>query len=120
MHAQQPRYHRLRRLFIATALGVMSAMSLVPETAHAQQCNSNDSTAPCFAQNTDILSGQRHLLRNDDLLVNIPIVTSDTEVFNFLLDTANGAVVNQTPDLVVTADCAMALPVSGLILGRSG
>lgn len=38
-------------------------------TAFAQ-CNSNDSTAPCFANVPDILNGRQSVLQDDDLVVN--------------------------------------------------
>jgi hypothetical protein len=107
MQTQQPKDHWLTRIFIATALAAISGMSLVPKAAQAQ-CNSNDTTAPCFAQNTDILGGQRYLLRNDDLVLNTPTVdinTLTTTVVNQLLFTSNESVMSQSSDTVSTSKC---------------
>jgi hypothetical protein len=110
---------------LATALAVMCGMSLVPETAHAQQqnCTSNDDTAPCFAQNPDILGGQRYLLRNDDLVVNFPTVDAtapSTTVDNYLLYTMDVTTASPIKDSVVKANCAARPPETILSQARVG
>jgi hypothetical protein len=51
---------------------VLTGAGLCGRQAIAQTagCNSNDPTAPCFASTSDILSGRKSLLRDDDLVVN--------------------------------------------------
>jgi hypothetical protein len=125
MNTQQTRYQRLTRIFVATALAVMCGMSLVPETAHAQEqnCSGNDDTAPCFAQNQDILGGQRHMLRNDDLVVNFPTVDSTaptTTVDNYLLYTMDVTTSSPIKDSVVKANCAAPPPETILSQARVG
>ncbi|MEM7024968.1 MAG: VCBS repeat-containing protein, partial [Pseudomonadota bacterium] len=44
----------------------------------AANVTGGDSTAPCFSDVTDILGGQRYLLRTDDLMVTIGFRDSDT------------------------------------------
>jgi hypothetical protein len=60
--------------------------AVVPASA---QCNSNDTKEPCFSGNPDILGGQRSLLQDDDLVINIQdfeqpaganLLTSDSSV----------------------------------------
>ncbi len=55
-------------LLLSIAL-VVAAPGIHNTQAQTTTCNSNDSTAPCFAGVSDILGGQTHLLRNDDLIV---------------------------------------------------
>jgi hypothetical protein len=51
-------------------LTVIFAAFVFATPASAQCNNSGDTTAPCFANNPDILGGKTSLLRNDDLTVN--------------------------------------------------
>ena len=43
---------------------------LIASTYALAQCNSNDSTAPCFANVSDILGGRQSLIQDDDLVVS--------------------------------------------------
>lgn len=48
----------------------LSSLAVIGHLALAQ-CNSNDSTAPCFANNPDILNGRNSLLQDDDITWNV-------------------------------------------------
>ncbi len=114
--------------FSASALrSVMLAMTLmllqgapIAQPVHAAAvfadgngCNTNDSTAPCFAQNKDILSGQRSLLPVDDIVLTFPTqgtTIQQTVVKDFILDTTSAAVSNQSTLPIVTADCGLISP----------
>jgi hypothetical protein len=53
----------------SSRLAVLALLFVVSGTAFAQ-CDTNDSTAPCFANVPDILSGRQSVLQDDDLVVN--------------------------------------------------
>jgi len=55
---------------IVHGLLVVVAASLFATEGALAQCNTNDPTAPCFANTSDILSGRNSLLRDDDLVIS--------------------------------------------------
>jgi hypothetical protein len=85
MKDDQKTEHRwLRIVVIVTAIALMSGLDLHP--LMAQTCNNTspntDPTAPCFADNNDILGGQRYMLRDDDLVVNVWAESSSSDSVN--------------------------------------
>jgi hypothetical protein len=101
---------------LITATAVMLSGSKIAQAApvvNTGACNTNDSTAPCFAHVDDILKGQRLLLPIDDLILSTSIFSNPSlptpffvgPVNQFLLDTANSAVTLPVPapDRITTA-----------------
>ncbi|WP_434150521.1 hypothetical protein ACR2R6_03145 [Methylocaldum gracile subsp. desertum] len=72
-----------------------------PVWAQTDGCNNNatqsDSGAPCFANVSDILQGQRRLLPVDDLVVTSQPEGPGSAVSNVVLQTANSSVSAQLP-----------------------
>jgi hypothetical protein len=88
MDNQKTAHNSLTRVLISIAIAVMSGLTIYPWPAEAQ-CSGNDPAAPCFAQNNDILGGQRSLLPDDDLVVNVWAKSSGSDsVDEFHLNTS--------------------------------
>ena len=51
-------------------VGMACGLTLLTPAFAYQQCNSNDSGAPCYADNPDILNGRTSLLPDDDMVMN--------------------------------------------------
>ena len=86
-----------RWFFVATLLMTVLAGGLFGDTARAAD--------PNFSQVTDILGGQRHLLRDDDLVFGeVPNFT------RFVLGTRGLQIANQDPETVVNASCGGNIP----------
>ena len=83
------------------AIAFLSLVSTAPVAA--QQCNSNDSGAPCFVANPDILGGRTSLLRDDDLVLNTiippPLPDFPPLTIGANLLTENSTINAQTPSV---------------------
>lgn len=73
-------------------------------------CNSNDTTAPCFANNPDILAGQRSLLPVDDLVLT-KVLPATNGFETLLLETSDSTLDATITELSVTLGCEFASPV---------
>jgi hypothetical protein len=120
------RDRRLRPLLslalLAAAMAVMCGLTLDARPAEAQ-CTGNDPTAPCFAENDDILGGQRSLLPEDDLVVDAwskPFVNVQAAMHQVTLETAQLSIAKQTESTSTFADaCVQAgTPVTQSVIGR--
>jgi len=100
----------VRAIAIVMLIGVLGSPLLAsaqsaPVNA-AQGCNSDDATGPCFAKVDDILGGQRHLLRNDDLVVSIDVKSDSTSTLeNYRFDTKNLSPGTPSKLTVAETDC---------------
>lgn len=61
-------------------LGITLSLPFLATSALAQ-CNSNDTTAPCFANVSDILGGRQSLIQDDDLVVAGILIPGTNEDF---------------------------------------
>lgn len=100
-------HSRLKSTVIATVIAVMSELTVSLWLAEAQ-CTGNDPTAPCFAQNNDILTGQRSLLRDDDLFVNLWTQPQDNAAAHWLtLNTSQLTISSQSESTFNFSSCAL-------------
>jgi hypothetical protein len=98
---------------IEACSGDGGALLAAAPAAASASCNS-DVSAPCFADVADILAGRRHLLRNDDLVLNLATLPTSSTMNseNFILETTNLAVSSQITDSVATPSCAIPAPAA--------
>ncbi len=72
------------RNIIKGCIWILMLLLLIANSVNADGCTSNDPTAPCFANNDDILAGTRDLLPVDDLLLSSPVLVNPHEqTYNF-------------------------------------
>lgn len=81
-----------------------------------------DPNQPCFANNPDILSGRRHLLRTDDLALSIDREPGNgsSQFDNYLLNTSDLRVTKQTTYDIVNPSCTIESPVPAPISTQVG
>ncbi len=82
MKYSKMRYYRLKLVLVITVIALAGGISL--HTSMADTCDNttnpaSDPTAPCFSANNDILAGQRNLLPNDDLNLNLWVQSSSSD-----------------------------------------
>ncbi len=58
------------------------------------QCNTNDATAPCFANVPDVLGGRQSMLQDDDLVVSGTFIDPSISLFSPVADGRIGYTVN--------------------------
>ncbi len=87
---------------------VLTAFLFIFSAGAFAQCNSNDSTAPCFSGVTDILSGRQSLLQDDDLVVHGTFVNSTVS----LSPIADGRIGYTTNSQVTSTAHTFAAPIS--------
>lgn len=115
--------HSLRAGVLVLALTLLlSGMAGQPARAaevlaDGNGCNSNDATAPCFAQNSDILSGQRSLLPVDDIVLSFPQHAGSlyTVMDDFILKTSNLAVASRSTVTITSTACTVSAPWPAVI-----
>ena len=115
-------HHWLISVLIVSAIAVICLSNVTP--LQAQTCDdtsaNSDETSPCFADNNDILSGQRDLLPDDDLVVNV--WKQPAEVNELKLDTSHLAISSIVTDAhtysAVPACTTNPMPTTQSVAGR--
>lgn len=121
--SNRPQKSNLQRsLLIALMLGAAVLLGDASVSAQEDVKDCKDPNQPCFQNNPDILSGRRHLLRTDDLVLSLDRKSgSDSSHFaNYLMNTSNLQVINQTAYGVVTPHCDIDFPAPSPISTRVG
>ncbi|AXC10251.1 hypothetical protein ACPOL_0894 [Acidisarcina polymorpha] len=72
----------------------ISAILCIAGTTAFAQCNTNDTTAPCFANVPDILGGRQSVLQDDDLVVNGTFINPSISFLNSVADGRIGYTTN--------------------------
>lgn len=90
-------YGKILLLFGLLTIGVIESGNSLA-VAQSSGCNSNDPTAPCFANVSDILGGRTYLLRDDDLVVVAESFDSQNNSFfvTWGLQTTNSTITKQS------------------------
>jgi len=77
---------------LAAVLAVVIFGSTNTFFGQTNSCNSNDPTAPCFANNTDILNGRHSLLQDDDLMLVGSTTYFTSTPLGIIAETANSQI----------------------------